>query len=236
MTFIFKLFLNKAHMSETKPRRKSEKYESAVYVLDYMRTGNQMDKHPYHKTRPVAQAVGDTYFMLLEIVPLSASFDMSPEQRIVLSESPVKVDAIISYDDLTTLAKEVLPRVLEKIVLDNEKLFVDFFNEAQALTLRLHALELIPGVGKKTLRQLLEERRKKPFESFKDLEERGGLKAPVKMIVERILKELQTTDEKYFLFVYPEEQRVKKMMEKPVYLGYIEKLKADEARTTLSGG
>ena len=221
-------------MVEQRQRRKGEKHESIVYVLDYMRTGNQMDRHPFHKTKPVAQVIGDTYFMLLEIVPLVENFDMSPEQKIVLADAPVKVDAVISYEDLTSLAKETLPKVLEKIIVENEKLFVSFFNEAQALTLRLHALELIPGVGKKTLRQILDERKKKPFESFKDLEERGGLKAPVKMLVERILRELQAVDEKYFLFVYPEEQRVRKMPEKPVYLGYIERLKADEARTTLS--
>ncbi|MGC9105771.1 MAG: DUF655 domain-containing protein [Thermoprotei archaeon] len=214
-------------------RRKYERHEAVVYVLDYMRTGNQMDRHPFHKTRPVAQVLGDTYFMLLEISPLDPSLDLKPEDRIDLRTAPVKVDAVISYEDLTSLARDELPKVIEKIILNNEKLFVEFFNQAQSLTLKLHVLELIPGVGKKTLRQILDERKKKPFESFKDLEERGGLKAPVKMLTERILKELQSTDEKYFVFVYPEEQRVRKMPEKPVYLGYLEKLKAHEARSAL---
>lgn len=221
-------------------RRRHERHETVVYVLDYMRSGNQMDKHAFHRTRPVAQVIGDTYFTLLEVSPKVPDLDIKPGDRLELDveNSPVKVDSVISYEDLTALAKDELPKVLEKIILDNEKLFVEFFNQAGPLTLKLHALELIPGVGKKTLRQILDERKKKPFESLKDVEERGGLKAPVKMLVERIMRELQSLEEKYFLFVYPDEQRVKKMAEKPVYLGYLEKfkLRSHETGATLPGG
>jgi putative nucleotide binding protein len=221
-------------------RRRHERHETVVYVLDYMRSGNQMDKHVFHRTRPVAQVIGDTYFTLLEVSPKVPDLDIKPGDRLELDveNSPVKVDSVISYEDLTALAKDELPKVLEKIILDNEKLFVEFFNQAGPLTLKLHALELIPGVGKKTLRQILDERKKKPFESLKDVEERGGLKAPVKMLAERIMRELQSLEEKYFLFVYPDEQRVKKMAEKPVYLGYLEKfkLRSHETGATLPGG
>ena len=219
-------------------RRKSvkERMEKTAYILDYMREGNPLDKHAQHKNRPVLQMVGEDYFMLIEASPISSNIDFQIEQKLVLTEAPVKVDFHITYEDLTTVAKDELPRVLRKIVTEEKSsIFVDFFNKAEPLTLKLHALELLPNIGKKTLRIILEERKKQPFVDFKDIETRVGIKDVPSIIVERILKELQG-GEKYYLFVYPIfEERSKKLGEHVIYVGYLEKLgKQNETGTTLS--
>ncbi|MHA1628104.1 MAG: DUF655 domain-containing protein, partial [Candidatus Baldrarchaeia archaeon] len=72
----------------------------------------------------------------------------------------------------------------------------------QPITMRMHQLELLPGIGKKIMWEILEERKKKPFESFKDLTSRIKMPDPVKAIVKRILIELEGED-KYYLFVRP---------------------------------
>ena len=78
-----------------------------------------------------------------------------------------------------------------------------FFNEARPLTIRLHTLELLPGIGKKHLFHILDEREKEPFKSFEDIKQRVPLLGdPVKLIVSRIVKEL-TEPCKYYLFVRP---------------------------------
>jgi len=95
-----------------------------------------------------------------------------------------------------------LANVIERIVLNREKWFVNFFNVAQAVTPRMHALELIPGIGKKYMWQIIDEREKKPFESFEDLQKRVNIPSPSKLITKRILEELMNKS-KYRLFTRP---------------------------------
>jgi len=185
-----------------------------------------MDKHKFHKNKPVLQLLGEDYLLLLEGVPIIPNADFQLEQRIDLSGNEVqsiKIEVPISYEDLTSMAKDTLNRVLFKIVNEKEKLFVEFFNKAEPLTLRLHALELLPGVGKKTLRLILEERKKKSFETYKEIEERIGIKNVQSIIVERIRKELEG-NEKYYLFVFPSLEVEKKAGE-VIYVGYLERLR-----------
>ncbi len=92
-----------------------------------------------------------------------------------------------------------LPTVLERIVLNRESGFVSFFNNAQAITPRMHALELIPGIGKKYMWQILDERDRKPFKNFEDLQQRASMPNPAKLIAKRILEEL-TGESKHRLF------------------------------------
>jgi len=80
--------------------------------------------------------------------------------------------------------------VVETLVKNNEKRFVEVFNTLQPVTPRLHALELIPGIGKTFMRQILEERSRRPFTSFEDLQQRTGLREPAKLVSKRIVEEI----------------------------------------------
>jgi putative nucleotide binding protein len=107
----------------------------------------------------------------------------------------------ISYDELTATAKAELPYVVEEIVKNNEERFVKFFNLAPPVTNRLHSLELLPGIGKKHMWEILEARKKEPFKSFEELKERvKGLPDPTKMISKRVVDEIMGKD-RYKLFV-----------------------------------
>ena len=44
------------------------------------------------------------------------------------------------------------------------------------MTPRVHSLELIPGIGKTYMKSILQEREKKKFISFIDLQNRTGLR------------------------------------------------------------
>ncbi|MFC7175521.1 DUF655 domain-containing protein, partial [Halosegnis marinus] len=73
---------------------------------------------------------------------------------------------------------------------------------AQPITLRLHQLNLLPGIGKKLRNDILDERKRKPFESFEELTERvSGLHKPREVLAERIAEELREDDLKYRIFV-----------------------------------
>jgi putative nucleotide binding protein len=84
---------------------------------------------------------------------------------------------------------------------NNEDRFVDFYNNATPITTRLHKLELLPGVGKKYLWDIIKQRKSRPFTSFEDISERVKISDPRKAIVRRILIELKSTEEKYYLFL-----------------------------------
>ena len=66
----------------------------------------------------------------------------------------------------------------------------------------MHALELIPGIGKKYMWQIVDEREKRPFESFKDLQERVNIPNPAKLLAKRVVEELMG-ESKYRLFTRP---------------------------------
>ena len=79
--------------------------------------------------------------------------------------------------------------------------FVDFFNKAQPISTRMHQLELLPGVGKKHMWEILEQRKEKPFESFEDIKKRVKLMPdPEKVIIKRILLETEGK-EKHKIFI-----------------------------------
>ncbi|MGB9124895.1 MAG: DUF655 domain-containing protein, partial [Nitrosotalea sp.] len=106
----------------------------------------------------------------------------------------------LEHEQISSSAQSELNAVVEKIVMQNEKRFVDYLNNAQPLTPRIHALELIPGIGKTYMKTMLEEREKKKFTDFKDLQERVGLKDPAKQIAKRIIEEI-TGETRMSLFV-----------------------------------
>jgi putative nucleotide binding protein len=58
------------------------------------------------------------------------------------------------------------------------------------MTPRLHALELIPGIGKTFMKQIVNERERKKFESFQELSKRVGVRDPVNLVARRIVEEL----------------------------------------------
>jgi len=179
----------------------SKRYEEFAYVLDYLPLGRSGGRLRY-STEPTVQLLGEKYFTLLEATAKrEVPFELH-ERVYVGRDGRNKISHItgrITYNELTTGARREMENLLEKIIQMQEKRFIRFFNEAQALTPRMHTLELIPGIGKHYLRIILSEREKRGFESFEDLKRRTGLPDPVKLIAKRIIEEL-STEQKYYLF------------------------------------
>ena len=93
--------------------------------------------------------------------------------------------------------------MVKKAVEERETDFVSFINNAKPISIRVHTLDLLPGIGKKNMEAMLKEREAKPFENFADLHKSvPTLADPAVVFVHRILNELQG-DEKYYLFTKP---------------------------------
>jgi len=177
-------------------------YEEYAYVLDYLQHGRTSTDKPRHLALPTVQVIGENYFTLLEAEVRAGTQPNLDERVYIGKERREKINRIIGrigYNDLTANAKAELLPVLEKLITDQEPRFVGFFNNSQAITPRMHALELLPGIGKKSMWQIINAREKKTFVSFKDVESRTSVGDPIKVIAKRILDEL-TGGEKYRIF------------------------------------
>jgi len=176
--------------------------EEYAYVLDFLPTGKPMDR----SFEPLAQVLGERYFTLLEVI-IKKDKKVKIEQRIGIGkdnrEVVEKIKRRILYSELTSTAKSTLSKVLHEIIKNREEEFVQFFNRCGPITLRQHQLELLPGIGKKHMEEILEEREKQAFKSFDDIKSRISLiPHPINILTERIMLELEGKD-KYYLFVRP---------------------------------
>ncbi len=186
--------------------KKAEK-EEVAYILDYLPYGRTDDTRPMYQKKPLAQGIGEKHFVLMEMIP-KENVIPRPEDKVYIGDGdrPVidHVKRRIIYTELTHSAQMELPTVIEKIILSDEKRFLGFYNDAYPITTRLHMLELLPGIGKKLMWAIIDERKKGKFESISQLVSRvKGLHAPEKLITNRVLDELKDENIKYRIFTTP---------------------------------
>jgi putative nucleotide binding protein len=183
---------------------KAEKKEVNAIVLDVLMKGHAEDPRPTFKREPIVQAMGIEQFKLLELVPKPTAIINLHENVYIGDAERDKIERVkrrIGYSDLTNTAQGELPFIIEKVVKEREQDFVTFFNKALSITPKLHMLHLLPGIGKKLMWEILEERTKKPFTSFTDISARiKSIPHPEKMIQARIMEELQEKEVKYHVF------------------------------------
>lgn len=188
-------------------RGKSPEKEDYAWIIDYLPYGSSVDSKPSYQKKPLVQAVGEKHFTLMELVP-KENVAAQIGSRVYIGEGDRDViDHVkhrIGFNDLSYGSQLELPYILEKTVLLYEQRFVDFFNNAHPITNRLHMLELLPGIGKKLMWAIIDERKKGNFSSLKELHGRiVGLPSPEKIISNRIIDELKDDNIKYRLFTLP---------------------------------
>ena len=176
-------------------------YEEYAYVLDYLPHGRTSERSR-HLAVPTVQIMGEQHFTLLE-AELKVGATVVVHERIYIGrERREKVDRIISrisYEQLTASAKAELVPLVEELVKTHEKRFVDFFNNSLPVTPRMHSLELLPGIGKKSMWAIVNLREKKPFTGYKDIQDRTGLTDIPRILSKRVMEEL-SAESKYRLF------------------------------------
>ena len=178
--------------------------EEHAIILDFLPHGYPFDKRPIHLKTSIAQALGKNNLVILELVPKKDIFLQIHEEVYIGEGKRDKIHHIagrIPITKLTETAKSELNFIIEDLVKKDEKKFVEFYNNAGSINMRVHQLELLPGIGKKHMLSILEARSEKPFESFEDVKNRVPLLPdPEKAIIRRILLELEG-NEKHSLFV-----------------------------------
>jgi putative nucleotide binding protein len=179
----------------------SDTDDRRVVVLDLLPNGRADDDRPPNRKSPLAYCLGEADFSLVELT-LADETDIGFSDRVRPDDEGVERFRSVTFEDVSSAARSELEYAVEDLIDRDERRFVDFYNDAQPISLRLHQLNLLPGIGKKLRNSILDERKRTPFESFADLEERvAGLHRPKEILVERILEELRDEDLKYRIFV-----------------------------------
>lgn len=179
--------------------------EDYAYILDYLPQGLADERR--YKREPLAYGIGNYQFKILELSP-KQDVELEVGEKVYIGkESSLRkkilhVKRRIGYEDLTNAAHSELPFILLEIIKSDPERFLKVYNDAQAITTRLHMLELIPGLGKKTMWAIIEERKKGKFLNFDDLENRvSTIHHPDKLLAKRIELELSDPHQKYHIFV-----------------------------------
>lgn len=180
--------------------------EEYAYVLDCMPQSSIASKGMKKET--ICYAVGEQEFKLFELVPKDGTELFSGDRVYIGKDQKLRgdIDHVkrrIEHKDLSNFAAGELEHIVLDIVMANQDRFIRFYNEAQPLTLKKHMLEELPGLGKKMMQAILDERKNKgPFKDFDDLDARVPmLKGGAKLIVERIILEISDSERRRYLFV-----------------------------------
>jgi len=186
--------------------------EDYAIILDFLPLGYVREGSATYKRKPVAQAIGTEEFTLLELTPKENTTLDIHEKVYIGSGKRDKISRVnrrLTYDKMTSTAKVELDYVIEEIIKDKEDKFVKFFNEAGPISTRLHQIELLPGIGKKHMWDIIQARKEAPFKDFADIKKRVPmLSNPIKLISKRIHLELEAAGDrkgkkKYILFTRP---------------------------------
>lgn len=159
------------------------------------------------RSENICYALGDHDFKLFELV-FKAGVILQFEDRVYIGKDTAKrteIDHVkrrIGVEELTTTAQSELEYAIGLAIKADEARFINFFNNAGPISLRKHMLEELPGLGKKGMEAILKAREAGAFKDFADLETRVSIvKNPEKLIIARILLEINDADRKRYLFV-----------------------------------
>jgi putative nucleotide binding protein len=196
--------MNSQTIDNPKPKKEEE-----VIILDYLKFGYVNPDRPTTRGMPIAQTIGVDKFTLIEVTPKDG-IDLEIHDKVYIGpgkrDKVNRVKGLLDFEKLTATSRIELEYAIKDIIKGKEDEYVKFFNEIDPLSIKLHKLELIPGIGKKHMNMILEEREKEPFKSFDDLKTRVPLLGdPVELLAKRAVLELDTTQvkrgkKKYYLF------------------------------------
>lgn len=172
--------------------------EEYAVILDFLPQGYAGARF----REPIAQAIGESFFSLLELIP-KENISLKQGDQVYIGDG--KRDHIklikrrMRLSELTNVASGNLEEVLVDLVKKNEQSILNFFNKSGTVTPRLHQLELLPGVGKIYVEAII---RNRPYTSFDELSKKTELPDPAKVVKKRIMDEM-TGMQKYYIFTRP---------------------------------
>lgn len=177
--------------------------EEFAFLLDILPEGRP-DSQRRFRREAIVYGIGPEEYKIFEMEPVKGA-SLSIGDKVYIGKNHdlrIEIESVkarVKYNDLTHTAQSELSFILDDIISSQEEKFIQFYNNAGPISRRYHSLELLPGLGKKTMQGIISCR---PFSSLKEVEDKvPGFKNPAKYISARIEHEIKVQDQKYRLFV-----------------------------------
>jgi len=129
--------------------------EEWAYVLDVLPEGRPDGKRRFRR-EPIVYGLGVSAFKIFDLIPIIDA-EISIGDKVYLGRDNSRrsqierVRARVGYRDLTHTAQSELEFIIEDVVRERVEKFINFYNLAGPISRRYHSLELLPGLGKKTM-------------------------------------------------------------------------------------
>jgi len=196
---------------QSKPRNKSQNRRQNDRLNNRGRSTNQRQQRPKRATplddevwarviendakTNVIVALGESKMMLGRYASMNTATAVG--ERIYVGVDSSKRTAVgeilgmAKIDRLSNSASNDLPLVTQVFIEENQNHFIkSFFNIAGPLSLKQHAFELLPGIGKKKALQMVEIRGSSGFTSLEQLNEACSIDA-AELLAKRLVAEIQ---------------------------------------------
>ena len=139
-----------------------------------------------HQLSGMIQAISEKGLYLIRIRAAAGSTH-TPGTRIELEGTNVL--GTTRHRDLSAMAQSELHEVVKAILTDNPEVCLSFYNRAGNLTLKMHAFQLLPGIGNAKAISMVEIRGRTGWETIVSLDEACQIDA-ADLLADRLCEEI----------------------------------------------
>mgnify|MGYP003991195945 FL=1 len=100
----------------------------------------------------------------------------------------------LNYRNLTSAGQNNLAGIIESINSENAEPFISFFNRAGNLSLKMHAFQLLPGIGKKKALEIVDLRGRNGWDDFATMDSSCGIDGK-NLLAQRLAQEISDQHE-----------------------------------------
>lgn len=110
--------------------------------------------------------------------------------RLSVDENKVGPMSILRYRDLSTNGEDIILEELIGAIKDNSELHLGFYNRANNISLKVHAFQLLPRIGKSKAQKMVQLRGMAGWMEFSEVDEACEIDS-VTLLAERYLIEIE---------------------------------------------
>ena len=110
--------------------------------------------------------------------------------RLLVEENKVGPMSQLRYRDLSTNGEDIILEELIGAIKDNSELHLGFYNRANNISLKVHAFQLLPRIGKSKAQKMVQSRGMAGWQDFSEVDEACEIDS-VTLLAERYLIEIE---------------------------------------------
>ena len=110
--------------------------------------------------------------------------------RLIVEENKVGPLSLLRYRDLSSNSEDIILDELMGTIKDNTEIHLGFYNRANNISLKVHAFQLLPGIGKSKAQKMVQSRGMAGWMDFSEVDEACEIDS-VRLLAERYLIEIE---------------------------------------------